>query len=124
MAIREPFSAEWSNSMSLVEKVYAITREQMLELAQTIQGELKAECPVRSGEARGAIHIEEIDEEHIFVGGANSHLFFADQGNNQSMRTIRPVRAKALHFSDGTFHPKASTYKGKHFVKAVADRHR
>lgn len=110
--------------MSLVEKVRVICKEQMMELAQTIEGELKAECPVRSGEAKASIHIEEIDEEHIFIGGENEHLFFADQGNNQSVRTIRPVRARALHFSDGTFHSKASTYKGKHFVKKVADRHR
>ena len=66
--------------MSLVEKVRAITLEQMRELAQTIEGELKAECPVKSGEARRSIHIEEIDDTHIFVGGTNEHLFFADQG--------------------------------------------
>lgn len=110
--------------MSLVEKVFAISKEHMHELAATIEGELKAECPVRSGEAQGAIGIEEIDEKHIFVGGENTHLFFADQGNNQRLRTILPVRAKALRFEDGTFHASASTYSGKHFVKAVANRHR
>ena len=123
--------------MSLVEKVYAITREQMRELAETIEGELKAECPVRSGEAKASIHIEEIDEEHIFVGGENEHLFFADQGNNQSGGRIYP-RGNALAFHGwgkwaGGGHgkpngkyvlPSVSAYKGKHFVRDVADRHR
>ena len=110
--------------MSLVEKVRAICREEMLELARTIEGELKTECPKRSGEAARSIHIEEMDEYHTFVGGTNDHLFFADQGNNQRLRTILPVRAKALRFEDGTFHASASTYEGKHFVREVADRHR
>lgn len=110
--------------MSLVEKVKGICREHIQELAQTIEGELKAECPVRSGEAQASIGIEPIDDYHIFVGGSNSHLFFADQGNNQRVRVILPVRARALRFEDGTYHGKASTYEGKHFVKKVADRHR
>lgn len=110
--------------MSLVERVLAISKEHMHELATTIEGELKAECPKRSGEAARSIHTEDVSEFSVFVGGTNDHLFFADQGNNQRVRTILPVRAKALRFEDGTFHASASTYNGKHFVKKVADRHR
>lgn len=121
--------------MSLVEKVRVICKEQMRELAETIEGELKAECPVRSGEAKTSIHIEEIDDEHVFVGGKNEHLFFADQGNAQKYRRFggkanrrAPNYAGSgstvLVFNDGSVHPYASTYKGKHFVKEVADRHR
>lgn len=118
--------------MSLVEKVFAITKEQMMELAQTIEGELKAECPKRSGEARGSIHIEPIDDTHIFVGGTNLHLYYADQGNGGARRVIRSTRKYdrkgrepgKLRFSDGSFHSYAHGYEGKHFVKAVADRHR
>ena len=40
------------------------------------------------------------------------------------MKVIRPVRARALRFNDGTFHAKANTYEGKHFVEKVAARHR
>ena len=110
--------------MSLVEKVEAITKEEMNRLAKTIYGELKAECPKRSGEAQRSIGIEPIDEYRIFVGGENLHLFFADQGNNQSKKLILPVKAKALRFDDGTFHASAKTYEGSHFVKKVADKHR
>ena len=121
--------------MSLVEKVRAITLEQMRELAQTIEGELKAECPVKSGEARRSIHIEEIDDTHIFVGGTNEHLFFADQGNKQKYSYFGGRRnpnapnyqrrgSRVLKFSDGSIHTYARTYEGKHFVKEVADRHR
>lgn len=110
--------------MSLVEKVKAMTRGHMETLAKTIEGELKAECPIRSGEARRSIRIQTVDDTHIRIGGTNDHLFFADQGNNQRLRTIKPVRARALRFEDGTFHASASTYSGKHFVKAVANRHR
>lgn len=110
--------------MSLTEKVFASCREQMSELAKTIESELKSECPKRSGEAARAIHIEQLGDTHYLIGGTNSHLFFADQGNNQSVGTIYPVKAKALRFTDGSFHARASTYEGKHFVKDVANRHR
>lgn len=125
--------------MSLVEKVRAISIEQMRELAETIEGELKAECPSRSGEAREAIHIEEIDDTHIFVGGKNSHLFFADQGNNQRFQRLtakhksytrkgNPRTPMLGEYPGGIpgigWRASVSTYEGKHFVREVADRHR
>ena len=118
--------------MSLVEKVRAITKEGMRELANTIEVELRAECPKRSGEAVRSIRIEEIDENHIFIGGSNLHLYYADQGNGGSGRIIRSTRPVdrngrppgKLKFSDGSFHTYAHGYTGKHFVRAVADRHR
>ena len=110
--------------MSLVEKVQVIVREQMLDLANTINGELKAECPVDSGEARASIHVEQTGKMSYRIGAANLHLFFADQGNNQTVSIIYPKRKKALKFKDGSFHRSARTYQGKHFVRAVANRHR
>lgn len=118
--------------MSLVEKVWAITKQGMMELADAIETELKAECPRRSGEAARSIAIEQIDDYHIFVGGSNLHLYYADQGNGGSRRIIRSTRLYdrngvppgKLKFSDGTFHTSAHGYNGKHFVKKVADRHR
>ena len=110
--------------MALVETVKTAAMEQMRQIAQKINGELKAECPKRSGQAAGAIHIEQTGEMSYRIGGTDDHLFFADQGNNQSKSVIYPVRAKALRFTDGSFHPQASTYEGHHFVKKVADRHR
>lgn len=109
--------------MSLFETVKVAITDELDRVSELIEGELKAECPVRSGEARNSIHIEPTGEFERFVGGTNLHLYFADEGNNQSRGTIYPVRAKALRFTDGTFHASASTYEGKHFVKAVASRH-
>ena len=120
--------------MSLVEKVRAITLEQMRELAQTIQGELKSACPSDSGMARASIRIEEESETLIFVGAhasfppngndGGTHLYYADQGNGGKGRTIRPTRRKALHLKDGSFRASVHGYEGKHFITEVANRHR
>lgn len=110
--------------MGITQIVEDAIKKELDRVSMQIEGELKAECPSRTGEARGSIHIEETGQFERFVGGTNLHLYFADEGNNQSTRTIYPVRAKALRFADGSFHAKASTYEGKHFVRAVADRHR
>ena len=110
--------------MSIVSSVRSAIIAELDRVSQQIEGELKAECPKRSGEAAASIHIEETGELSRFVGGTNAHLYFADEGNNQRLGTIYPVRAKALRFTDGSFHASASTYEGKHFVRAVADRHR
>lgn len=122
--------------MSLVETVRAITKEQMLELARTIEGELKAECPSDTGMARRSIHIEEEDDSHIFVGAhasfppdgndGGTHLYYADQGNraNGSDGRIHPTRKKALALKDGSIRASVRPYGGKHFIEAVANRHR
>ena len=120
--------------MSLVETVRAITKEQMRELAVTIQGELKGACPSDTGAARGSIQIEEEGEDRIFVGAHASfprngddpgtHLYYADQGNDGRSREIYPTRYKALHLKDGSYRGMVHGYDGKHFIKAVADRHR
>ena len=112
--------------MSLVEIVEkAITRE-MDDLANQIEGELKAEIHPhhRSGDAEGSIHIEAPSEHVRRIGSDNLHWFFLDQGNNQSVSVIRPKKARSLRFSDGTFHKKAKTYSGFHIARKVADRHR
>lgn len=110
--------------MSVLEKVQAIAREQMLGIANTINGELKAECPVQSGEAQASIHVEKTGDTSYRIGAANLHLFFADQGNNQSRAIIYPVKKKALKFTDGSLHGSARTYEGSHFVEKVADKYR
>lgn len=109
--------------MSLVEIVNNVCMSELDRVASVIEGELKAACPKRSGEAASSIGIEGGGVIRR-IGGTNDHLFFADQGNNQSMRVIRPVRAKALRFNDGSLHARARTYEGKHFVAEVASRHR
>ena len=96
------------------------------EVAGIIEDEMKGIVGghTRSGAALEAIHIEE-EGSGRFVGGTKGegtlHLYFLNDGNGN--KTIYPKRAKALHFSDGTYHAKASPYKGIHFVEAIAARH-
>lgn len=131
--------------MSLVEKVRAICREEMLELARTIEGELKVgavgkRAHVRTGKAALSIHIEEEDEAHIFVGAHASfppdgdddgtHLYYLDQGNGggrihskrQFDRKGRPPGKLAL--KDGSYRTSVSGYSGTGFIATVANRHR
>lgn len=121
--------------MALVEIVKSICTKSMSEYADIIESELKAECPVDSGEARRSIHKEKMSGTSYRIGGQNLHLFFADQGNNQKYRYFGGKRnrlapnhkgegAMRLKFKDGSIHTYARTYEGKHFVKEVADRHR
>lgn len=130
--------------MSLVEKVKTICIEQMDELASTIEGELKAECPKRTGRAAASIHIEELGEYRRRIGAKANfsdysdggvHLYYADQGNGGSGKTIKSTRPTdrlgrkpgKLHIMNGMhtmYVSSVSGYEGTHFIKAVADRHR
>lgn len=118
---------------TLVEFVEAKCKEELDRVTNEIFGELRAECPVRSGEARNSIVIEPIAPWANFVGSSHPHLFFADQGNNQRYSYFGGKRnpympnysgrgSRALYF-DGEWHYMASTYEGKHFVAEVASRH-
>lgn len=127
--------------MSLVEKVRAICEEEMVELAKTIEGELKAEATnykqsneVRTGNAAGAIHIEREDDTHIFVGAhinwndwrdGGLHLYYMTQGNsgNGDDGRIHPTRKKALKLKNGAVRKSVSPYKGRDFIREIAKRH-
>ena len=110
--------------MSLYETGKMLIEQKLQSVTSEIYSELVYECPERSGEAKASIAVQTESEFSRFVGGTNSHLFFADEGNNQSMSVIYPRKKKMLKFTDGSLHPSASTYKGHHFVKDVADKHR
>lgn len=133
--------------MSLVEKVNAITKEAMMELAKTIEGELKAEASAHratnqhpTGKAAASIHIEEEGEYQIFVGAhasfpkdgndGGTHLYYMDQGNGggtiHSKRKYdrRGREPGKLQLWDGSYRNSVSGYGGKHFIAKVANRHR
>lgn len=133
--------------MSIVEKVREITKEKMLELAKTIEGELKAEASDHkttnqhpTGMAAASINIEEEDEEHIFVGAhasfpkdgndGGTHLYYMDQGNGGgTIRSKRKYDRKGrepgkLQLWNGSYRNSVSGYSGKGFIKKIADRHR
>lgn len=120
--------------MSLVEIVESAINEQMDRLAARIEGELKAECPKKSGTAAGAIGIQDLGAHAKRIGGTHEHLFYADQGNNQHLSYFGGKNNRRMPnytgsgsrmlFYDGEMHVASRTYKGSHFVRKVADRHR
>lgn len=128
--------------MSLVKIVEDICREQVQEIAETIEGELKAECPTASGMAQASIHIEDFGEFTKRIGAyasfppdgndGGTHLYYADQGNSGSGPLIfskRPVDRLGrppgkLALKDGSYRSNVSSYGGKHFIADVANRHR
>lgn len=133
--------------MSLVETVQAITKEEMMRLARTIEGELKAEASDHkssnrhpTGMAAASIHIEEEDETHVFVGAhasfpkdgndGGTHLYYMDQGNGGgTIRSKRRYDRKGrepgkLQLWDGSYRTSVSGYSGRGFIAKVADRHR
>lgn len=118
--------------MSLVEKVKVICSDQMRELAETIEGELKAECPVgKTGQARASIHIEQLGVTRYRIGGNNEHLYYSDQGSGATKKYIAFEPKGGVnprlrpHNKDGIVRSQGrKAIEGLHFVKEVADRHR
>lgn len=119
--------------MSVEQIVKGIVETQMLNLAERIEGDLKAEVAPhsKSGLAVGAIHIEKRSTDNIFIGGTDGtgtgktgtdHLAMLNDGNGTKI--IYPVRAKALRYTDGSLHGRSTPYKGIHFVEKVASRYR
>lgn len=110
-----------------VETLKACCSRTLDEVANTINGEMKAVVSghTRSGEALGAIHIENEGETSRFVGGTGGegtlHLYFLNDGNGGKI--IRPKRKKMLKYSDGTLHAQSRPYAGIHFVEEIASRH-
>lgn len=108
------------------------------EVAEIIEGELKAEFAKGAGEARGAyatglavgaIHIESTGEFSKFVGGTGGegtkHLYWLNEGNGGGKR-IYPSRSRALHLQSpglDIWRPSVRSYGGQHYVERVAARH-
>lgn len=130
--------------MSLIETVQAVVKEQMQQIAETIEGELKQACPKRTGRAAASIHIEKKGDTTYRIGAnanfgdyrdGGMHLYYADQGNDGSGNIImstRPYDRKGrppgkLKINTGMqsmYVPYVHSYEGKGFIKKVADRHR
>lgn len=119
--------------MSVEQIVIGIIQRDFMRLAEDVQADLiRAVSPhSKSGLAVGAIHIEQKGFDSIFVGGTDGtgtgktgtdHLAMLNDGNGSKI--IYPVRAKALQFTDGSFHGRSTPYKGIHFVEKVAAKYR
>ena len=119
--------------MSLVEILDTATEDGLKELESKIYNEMVWEVSghSRSGKALSAIHIVRESRHQSFVGGTDGtgtgktgtdHLAMLNDGNGFKM--IVPKRAKALRYTDGTFHAWSKPYYGIHFIEEIANRHR
>ena len=119
--------------MSVEVIVKGIIEMQMTDLAERVEADLKAAVAPhsKSGLAVGTIHIEKRSIDNIFVGGTDGtgtgktgtdHLAMLNDGNGTKI--IYPVKAKALQYTDGSFHGRSTPYKGIHFVEKVAAKYR
>ena len=130
--------------MAIWDKVVEIANKAMNTEASQILGELKAACPYRTGTTQRSFHIMRgSGNATVSVGGSGlitsvrigstlDSAYYADQGNSATSKYVsfapypgwdtskRPYVSK-----DGMVHSHGRAgYEGKHFVKAVADRHR
>lgn len=111
-----------------VETLKVACERELHELADTIEGEMKAIVGghSRSGKALGAIR-KEVGTASAFVGGTGNsegvmHLYYLDEGNGSGR--IYPKRASRLYLKDyGIWRGSVSTYEGIHFVHEIASRH-
>ena len=129
----------------LIEAVGGIVQEELDRIAKEIEAKMKAEASNHkpsyrspTGAAAASIHIENIGTGSVFGMGrfigadayfnddGGTHLYYMDQGNsgNGPGGFIYPTRKKALKLDDGTLAAYVSPYRGKHFIKKIADQYR
>lgn len=129
----------------LIEAVGGIVQEELDRIANEIMAEMKAEAGKHKSTyksptymAQASIHIENTGTGSVFgMGrfiGANAyfdddggtHLYYMTHGNkgNGSFGMIYPTRKKVLKLKDGTYAPYVRPYKGRNFIKEIADRYR
>lgn len=130
--------------MSVVELVKTACKEQMAEIAQRIEGDLKSECPKRTGRAAASIKTNQMTDTSYRIGAyanfadysdGGTHLYYADQGNGGSGSIIRSTRAvdrrgrppgklKIMNGMQMQYAPYVRSYAGKHFIEKVANKYR
>ena len=87
------------------------------KIAAIGESTMKGIAPARSGALRGSIHQEQQGSETWFVGTDLYYAYYVDQGRGD----VWPIRARALRFEDGSFHPHARPAKAQNFAKKTAD---
>ena len=122
--------------MSLVAKVQAIAREQMLGIANDICRDYKAEVTSRlkhpensSGQAAGSISVQKTGDTSYRIGAKNLHLFFFEEGNGSGGIPKNPPPARPMPLTYGTngkpkgFAMHVSNYEGQHCNVDVAKKY-
>lgn len=119
--------------MGLVETVKAVAIEELDRVAKVIEGELKAECPKKTGRTAGSISTQAVDEHTRRIGSSLLTMYYSAYGNGGSGRVITSTRAVdrrgnppgKLKLSDGSYRTMVHGYKPpRNFVRDVANRHR
>lgn len=111
----------------IIELVLQEIEKQMDDLSKQILADERriVGAHSRSGAAVASLHIEKTGQFSYFIGANGGegglHAYFLDEGNGG--KVIRPKKGKALKYSDGTFHPQSSPYKGIHWAQKVASRY-
>lgn len=129
----------------LIEAVSNIVQDELDRIAKEIEAKMKAEASNHkssnrspTGMAAASIHIEDIGTGSVFGAGrfigadayfdddGGTHLYYMDQGNrgNGPGGFIYPTSRKVLKLKDGSYAAYVRTYKGKHFIKKIADEYR
>lgn len=112
--------------MSLITEVEKIIEKKLDEVSNTIFQELINEVPVRTGATKQSFRIYKTGKFERKIGSTLLSAKYADEGNGPG--PIRPKNARVLRFrgNDGRIHfaKSVNAYKGDHYVKEVADRHR
>ena len=128
--------------MAILDKVVEIVNKAMNTEASQILGELKAECPKQTGKTAASFHIMRgSGNATVSVGGSGfitsvrigstlDSAYYADQGNSATGKFIAfvpygGIDASKRPYAKGKVYSHGRVgYEGRHFVKAVADRHR
>ena len=130
----------------LIEAVGNIVQQELDRIAKEIESQMIAEAykwkatyRTPTGRAAASIHIEDIGTGSVFGAGrfigadttwssedGGTHLYYMDQGNkpNAPDGRIHPTKKKALKLKDGSVRRSVSTYRGRGFIKEIADRYR
>lgn len=132
----------------LIEAVGGIVQKELDRIAKEIEAEMKAEAGKHRSSyknptnmAQASIHIENIGTGSVFGAGrfigadayfppdgddGGTHLYYMTHGNrgNGPGGFIYPTRKKALKLKDGTFASYVSPYRGRNFIKQIADKYR
>lgn len=80
-------------------KIIEASKKALEELMYIMEGEAVRLAPVDSGNLRGKIHLEKIDDFKWLLGSGANYSQFVEYGT--SPHIIRPINTKALKFKVG-----------------------